>query len=428
MPVHAKRTRERGAFVGSAFSSRVVGTNYLGNYSDITTVNTGTSGTDTDARPVGNDYSLITDCKTSRDPGGDLPQAPVDHVRFNRAVAAPPFTTINNVSLKESWTITWKAFGPLIFRFGSNGKDVYFPLPSAAERSKFGLKAFTAINSQFPEKISLGNFLLELKDLPAMALDVVSKFKTWKAAIEAGKAGPPPRLTIGELASDHLAWNFGYAPFIGDLATLGKLLVLAADRLAHLKRTRGKQVKAGFSMVHDYGGTPIVLPVLYRGWVSNTGRSSIRIVRTHLECHMRAGGHVYHDMRYLDGPEGTLRAIAGIAGFTNPFKVAWNAMPFSFVADWLFNVSNSLATMAAQDKECSWGVTRLSHSFVVKAAFRVEVTDHRGNVYPWFSFSGQRYVREPGLPVYAGSITMPSPQQLILLAACGLGKSNWPFN
>lgn len=420
MPVHSRRVRSRwtpGFFATSRVRSRdrhgTVVYSAMLDHKHVTC----SSGTP--------EFSLIVDHKCSRDPDGNLPQSEVDHIMFvkNSVVDQGPISySFYNAGTGGTADTTWTFAGLPSFTTESSERwETWFPMPPSAELRSLGLAAFAQFNSQFPEEVSLANFTMELKDLPGMAADLIGKFASLRPGVMNGEW---PRITPETVSGDFLSWNFGWAPFMGDLSKLAKVLDSVRRRLEHLRRTKGRAVKAGFLRPVDQSARdnePLTIGFVAAGGIAFGG---VRVFRTSLETTFRAGAHVRHDMDYLDEPEGMLRALIGTLGLTNPLKVAWNAMPFSFVADWLLDVGGFLnAYGVIQDQESGWVVSRLCWSLTQVGTFRAEVTPRGGNPITLGTWKVKRYRRFVGLPISPLDISSPTPQQIALLAALTTGSS-----
>jgi hypothetical protein len=211
--------------------------------------------------------------------------------------------------------------------------------------------------------------------------------------------------------------EFGWKPFLSDLKTLGELNERVTQRLEHLREIAGKRTRLGAVSENFYvvGGLADQVESYYKSF-------QIRVKHLSTRYDWRAGGYVFQNLDYLDGLIGQLRAFSGALGLQNPVKVLWNALPFSFVMDWFFNVSGHLA--AATPQPVGWQTSGFTSS--VTTTTQLELIVENPNVigvgFPprkLGTISYRRYSRVPGLPVGGLTISNLSPRELALLLALG---------
>jgi hypothetical protein len=198
-------------------------------------------------------------------------------------------------------------------------------LPSSEEASTFTLRAFLSITDQFPNTVSFANFLWELRDLKGM----VNNIKNWITAPGA-----------------FLSWNFGWLPMIQDLK---KLLTVCADvnkRLAHLKRVNKRVVTITHQEQFLEGSLeePGVSPGGGSMDPSYPNPPPMLTTTQYAEYDVRMNTGVYYDLTIPPDWEAFLSGMCAALGLLNPVKIIWNAIPWSFVVDWIINLSQFLDT------------------------------------------------------------------------------------
>lgn len=260
--------------------------------------------------------------------------------------------------------------------------------------------AFTVMSAQFPEQISIANFIWELREL--------------------GDLIPKMEATVTKtLSSEYLRGEFGWKPFLSDLATLGDLTNRVTARLEWLRKTWGKKVRLGHYVAncYEHSTDDISSSFAYNlGW-------EYKLVSYRSDY--RAGGRLFHRMKDLDDTIGVLKGFIGALGLNNPLKVIWQALPFSFIVDWFFHVNKHLARMATlSDQTAAWTVSDMCSS--IKTTATIEVTqlndEHDGWGYPPMSagtIEVELYERRIGLLVDPDVYTPDSlsPSQLTLALA-----------
>jgi hypothetical protein len=252
-------------------------------------------------------------------------------------------------------------------------------------------------STAFPEEISIGNFIWELREIASLLPQISHSY-------------------VRMIQDGVLNLEFGWKPFLRDLETLAGLTNSVAERLKYLKATKGKVTRLG-RYVPDVYDVPIQTipndnPV--RGYAVSAKHLGTRF-------DYRAGGRLFHNLDYLDGVIGKLRAFSGALGLNNPIKAIWNALPFSFVVDWFLDVSGHLNALNAQP--VGWEVEYVSCSILQTAAFDMWQLNEDlfgGGGFPPRKLGTvyyRRYIRWPGLPIANLEISSLSPKELVLLTA-----------
>lgn len=163
--------------------------------------------------------------------------------------------------------------------------------------------------------VSIPNFLLELDDIPAL-------FQFWKKELSLAK----------NLAGARLNWKFGWAPLVSDLTNILHILASVRDqciawnnlaKTAAIKHVSAKMLtysdaKSG-SMAYAGPGT-----CFWSGTLTGT-------LTAHLKFRLMP-------ILALNEAEMVLRAYLDALGFELNPRIIWDALPFSFVLDWFFDV------------------------------------------------------------------------------------------
>jgi len=178
----------------------------------------------------------------------------------------PPYLTGGNLSISKrkfslGRTTSFSAHDLTTFNSNWDGHLcvlAYIPSPEPIQLSLAGWGA-KGWNRAFPLHpiYQLGVSLLELKDLPHMVFQTWSFFGRLFSAVKAGGFN-----TIGaffgsfknlrEIPNDYLNLQFGWAPFLQDLAYILSMQDKLRQKLAWLKKKNGKAIRRNFEM--DAGG------------------------------------------------------------------------------------------------------------------------------------------------------------------------------
>lgn len=254
---------------------------------------------------------------------------PVSHVRMYSEPGSPPtFTRTNWFGPPDvgTWAGAWL---PYDFRYDIPQLGIaqnllgnlelnegFIPQVDAAA---FARKALDKALDQIPESVSIANFLIELREAKSLI----------------------PRLNGWQTGSDQfLNWNFGWSPLISDLKKFFTVVADVRARLEHLKKVNHRTVTLShmrkFIVVDDQSPPPYTSTyVMADNDVHATTKTS------YLQVDARINLKVSYDLD-LGGSDAFMQAMCSALGLMNPTKIIWNAIPFSFVVDWLTNISDFL--------------------------------------------------------------------------------------
>jgi len=325
---------------------------------------------------------------------------PVEHVRFDVVTYPRPDFRVNFQN--GTWGITkitsdqsgWMIPVETVLALRPS------PVPDSYMQDH-GLKAFEALSSQVPTEVSIANFFWELREWQEL-------IPTFKENLRKTKAG------------GYLNFSFGWKPLVSDLQKLENITSTVTRRLEWLRRTYGQETLIGWSDEKIDSTIPSTI-------ISNHGDSSIQLVRTGLITKRRTNGYLTHRLEGLDSATAELRAFAAALGLNNPVKIAWNALPYSFVVDWLTNISGLLARISVQPFVGEWNLRGVSSSQRTLISFELR---QRSVLNQWENPNGnydtvvgngtyEYYWRGPGIPVTMSVLTSSglTPQQQMLSLA-----------
>jgi hypothetical protein len=276
--------------------------------------------------------------------------------------------------------------------------------------SSYATEARLKFEDQIPQQLSIPNFAYEFGEVKDLAKGVLEFAQSFSSKSVAGS---------------YLAWEFGGAPLIGDLENLANLYSTVASRIQHLKDTWGKET----NLVHVKRGLN-KLPVL-RDWIELPISSIGPVGRfdawpiDHVES-VRFFGKLTQRLEGLDTWAGWLRAFAAATGFNNPLGIVWETVPFSFVVDWVSNVSSLFDRFKAQPFQGQWDVYDVGFTQLGVSTFKIRQRDVQNPELDYgdvgmLTLSEQR--RWIGFPEQIVNLdfTQMSPKQLMLSIALGRG-------
>ena len=261
--------------------------------------------------------------------------------------------------------------------------------------------AFASIALQMPTEVSIGNFILEARQLK----DLIPK-------IEGS--------LVRDVSNGYLTWQFGWKPLLSDLRKLANLAKTVEDRINYLKLTHGREVRASY-----YQDISLAASVPSSAVPSFGG---YRYERVDYRGIFRANGYVYQELEGLDGDLGKIRGFISALGLLNPTKVFWENLPYSFVVDWFLDIGGLIDRLSIQPYDGLWRINRVTTS--IKESYKVKVwqeqhlDDARNQRYYIGDVFVNRYTRGVGLPVssdyWLNPSTLSSQQQLLFAALLGV--------
>ena len=279
----------------------------------------------------------------------------------------------------------------------------WMPAISAATLSDWSLEAYSKFTEQVPTKVSLANFIYELKDMKGMI----------------------PSITKGSVtktvSNNFLAFEFGVLPFVSDVKAILALTDSVSKRIDHLLKTQGKTTNLSFDRDSELD-TPYTFGVsMYDGTLTNVG-FRVEFKRLSVNYHFHCGAKLFQDLSGLTDSLAQLKALGAAAGFNHPARIIWNAIPYSFIVDWFFHVGKLLDTLTVQPFGGTYDVKQVGWSMETETTFLATQivpdgtyvdTSQLGTV----TFKG--YTRSLGFPATSVFLTNGSltPMQLALSAA-----------
>jgi hypothetical protein len=166
--------------------------------------------------------------------------------------------------------------------------------------------------------VSVPNFLADIGDLTSL-------FKLWKSSASLAR----------NLAGAYLNYNFGWKPTFGDIKGFFDGVFNFQRKLREFEQSLGKTFRrhktaytdsasaSGSYSTSDFQGTC--------SWQAKlTTRATVGIAWTP------------QPLAVMTNTEKTLRGLLDTLGFQLNPRIVWDALPFTFIVDWCFNVGNWL--------------------------------------------------------------------------------------
>lgn len=203
---------------------------------------------------------------------------------------------------------------------------------------------YSSFTDQFPDTCSIANTLIEFKQGIRNQLPMVRDLKQ-------------------RISSNYLKIQFGYKPLWNDLKACCKMYGKFKNRLKFLKENKvmfEDQRKLVLEPIVNYEkdyvayyqapdipqppGPPLVQPQVYHPL-----RTLIRDEWS--EATHYATAFINNQIKGLDEVSRQVDAMAGMLGLCNPIKIAWNAVPWTWLCDWFVDVDQVLDAFEGQPFE-----------------------------------------------------------------------------
>jgi hypothetical protein len=293
--------------------------------------------------------------------------------------------------------------------------ETLFANPTPAEVGAAATQVAKAWATQIPSKVSIANFIYELRDVKSLLPQLMTfKYKFGaKASLEFLK-------NLGTISNNFLAYEFGWKPLLSDIKKLCMLVGPVTKRLQFLRDTYKR-----LTPVHGYKPdfipfTPDVIPT----YMPPPGQVVTVWVKNHYRADFRGGAFMYHNLAGLDGALGLLRAFTAALGLNQIGRIVWNAIPFSFLVEWFVKLDQfiDLATLPTFGGEMRITPAGSSVKETGRAQLWYRYQGELGN--PW-TFKGsvlvERYTRTSAMPIPATELFNPTltGEQQLLLGALG---------
>lgn len=252
----------------------------------------------------------------------------------------------------------------------------------------FSQRAIEAMTPSMETGFSLGNFIYEIKELRSF-------IKWWRKGKRLFKnfsrARARKELDFQAYSDAVLQWNFGIKPFIRDLYSIYEGLSTVRDRLAALKAGAGKlQVRHYTEAEHNLSWDEDIY--------HNGGEILSRYKLSVPELRHTATMTYVYQFPDIDEDLTLLYGILDTLGLQLNPQIIWDATPYSFIADWFYNLGDFLAQLRKKWIPVSihikdFGVSRKFDYSSTSSCIKLGKVD--GPWSPRTSCHGKSYTRKP---------------------------------
>lgn len=323
------------------------------------------------------------------------------------------------------------------FRFTAGVDAVNLSLASV-QWASLSATALQTMLPSFHSQNSLVNFLLELKDFKSvvkyMFNGISGKLKLLDALVGFKKGDKP----FKNLSRMYLSYSFGWRPLFNDIVAFIQTVSGFEARYRELMQRAGSPQQSYWGTW--IAGTAANETVYYTngagdgpngGWVGTfIGKYRLKIVQEATK------GIRYHaTLRYryampdeLRSAGGKAKAFLDLLGVARNPAILWNAIPFSFIIDWIVNVSKYLERLRVDNIDFKTEILDFCHSARIERAVRCEMAGENffyptgTSLLPYKTVDmcvKTAYERKLGLPNYLTAIQSSglNPREFSLAAA-----------
>lgn len=312
-------------------------------------------------------------------------------------------------------------------------------------------RAFQAMRPSMKGDTSLLNFLYELKDFKHLAKAALGAFRRKESVIysilneigitkQAFLTSVSKGQTLQHLSQLYLSYNFAWKPFVSDVVSLVSALSGFEKKWKEfVKRANTPQQRYwGYTIP----GTESAESVYYTTDVGPPG-GSVGFFTPYARIRVRKksdDGIRYHaTMRYrYKLPSDALSAAGLIKGLLDSLGVRrnpailWNAIPYTFILDWVVNVSKLLDSVSLDNLEVQTEITEFCHSakrsktvsMTMQTNYMIGGTEHWTAERDMRVLKRKHYRRAVGFPSRSALLAVSglSGREISLLLALGLSK------
>lgn len=290
---------------------------------------------------------------------------PINHIIGLKYRATGPQGRYNDhehwcLNTHPYWPYRYDAFGlagtplnglPLLYSKNASTGD-FVPWPSSIETLK--ANALKAMLPTIKAELSLINSILELKDFKSIVRFCSNFRENLRRLPPVFQLGHAHFLSLSELAkrtpNGYLYWSFALAPLISDIRGIYTAVSASQRRINDLVTREGRWQKKHFSVswpentdVQNQAG-PYGLYAghkLITAWAVQEQLKFRRNVRNEMTTFHAEIEYCFNFTQYQRENARVLALLDAIGVNFNP-SIIWNAIPWSFVIDWVIGVNRWL--------------------------------------------------------------------------------------
>lgn len=319
----------------------------------------------------GPDYTYESISDVSGKFAGSSVVRPCAHTKVTTSYKALSFPTPSIPVNMGNWTAyrTHRMDGPAGFRTWADPSGLTVGHPDyRIDGQRWVNSRVRALKEHVPTNVSIPNFLWELKDLgPAIsAIKSLSKMsreladhrsilrtpqglrpvqdgtiETVRRALQTAgeRIRKDPK---GSFRDAYLQYQFGFKPLVNDIRAFAAMQYDVQKRLNDLRRTYKRLQRIRRS--NTFSGPEITSAWQYRdslGWGSVYCRAISSVTYK-----VTFGCNLIHDLEVFPDAEQRWEVAAAALGLNKPLSALYDAVPFSFLLDYVSNIRDQLDAVA----------------------------------------------------------------------------------
>jgi hypothetical protein len=248
-------------------------------------------------------------------------------------------------------------------------------IPDPPELSKLNAMALNAMMPGIKAELSLINSIIELKDFKSLAKKVLNiraalpraihQVKRWLEVAASFKSNRWTLRTLSRSGADgFLQWNFAWAPLLSDIASVQEVIKRTERRMNELVTRAGRAQRRHFT----YRWREFNDVVAYNkddGYCYDPSRihssfptfDTLRYVTYEPTTFHAEIEYSYTLTQYQVEHARVLSILDALGVNLNP-SIIWNAIPWTFVVDWVAGVSSWLSSMTTRNMEPQVNIRR----------------------------------------------------------------------
>jgi hypothetical protein len=253
----------------------------------------------------------------------------------------------------------------------------YVTAPPSSDINWWKAKALAALNPYRPE-VDLPLFLFEFREFPRMLRDL--------GRVLSGGIKPK------DAPGGYLAYNFGWAPLLGDLQkliNLGESLQRTRKRLQDA--ANGRRIRRSLGTIHSPG-----LPWVYTFVTGQYGSYQLLVTRDD-SIKGWCTAKVYLNDPLPDGPGLDWEVLRTTLNLRVSASTIWESIPWSFLIDYFVNIGDLVEARQGYNR---W---RFSNMFLMLTSSRLERVASTITQLGGLSYTGGRRVYTAKTRSYMGS-------------------------
>jgi hypothetical protein len=228
------------------------------------------------------------------------------------------------------------------------------PLPLSAYTSELYSYGATGYKKTRPGNpiASLGQFLIELRDLPVApgkALYKNLRVRTLNVPIRRLPGVLLQQLSgFRALGGEYLNVVFGWKPFVSDLRKMYNLWQVLDKRMAQIRRENGRYIRRRATLFEDTSTSQTTIPKTASGVTSELfwgGGLATKTVTTKTKIWYSAS-YRYYIPDTSEGSLWDLRAKAALFGALPTPELLWEVLPWSWLIDWFANFGDVVSNFS----------------------------------------------------------------------------------